>query len=55
VLIQVERIRQDLARFGKRYRKTKGTERESLERPARAALEEIQARVRALQDSVAAP
>ena len=54
VLIQVERIRQDLASFGKRYRKTKGTERESLERPARAALEEIQARVRALQDSVGA-
>lgn len=54
VLVQIERIRQDLAAFGKRYRKVKGTEREALERAAPAALEEIQARVRALQDSVGA-
>lgn len=54
VLVQVERIRQDLTAFGKRYRKAKGAEREALERSAPAALEEIQARVRALQDSVGA-
>jgi len=51
VIVQVERIRQDLATFGKRYRKAKGTEREALAREALAALEEIQGRVRALQDS----
>jgi hypothetical protein len=51
VIVQVERIRQDLATFGKRYRKARGTEREVLAREAPAALEEIQARVRALPDS----
>lgn len=54
VLVQVERLRQDLARFGKSYRKATAAERARLEGSSGAALEEIQARVRELQDSVGA-
>ena len=48
VLVEVERIRRDLADFAKRYRKAKGAERETLSRSVSPALEEIRARVLAL-------
>jgi len=51
VLVEVERIRRELADFAKRYRKAKGDDREALSRSVPPALEEIRARVLALGGS----
>jgi hypothetical protein len=48
VLVQVERLRRNLADLGQRYRKAKGEEREALARRAQPLLDEIALRLRDL-------
>jgi hypothetical protein len=48
LLVQVERLRRDLAELGKRYRKAKGGERESLARRAQPLLDQMASSLREL-------
>jgi hypothetical protein len=48
LLVQVDRLRDDLAALGKRYRKSKGAEREGLARRAQPVLDEMASRLRDL-------
>ncbi len=51
VLVQVERLRDDLAALGKRYRKSKGAERESLARRSQPVLDQMAASLRELAEA----
>jgi hypothetical protein len=48
VLVQVDRLRDDLAALGKRYRKSKGAEREALARRAQPVLDRMASALRDL-------
>lgn len=48
VLVQVERLRRDLADLGRRYRKAKGAEQDALARRAQPVLDEMASRLRDL-------
>jgi hypothetical protein len=48
VLVQVERLRRDLADLGRRYRKAKGDERDALAQRAQPLLDDMALRLRDL-------
>ncbi len=51
LLVQVERLRDDLAALGRRYRKCRGAERESLARRAQPVLDQMASRLRELAEA----